>query len=114
MGNPIVHFEIIGSDAQGLQSFYRDLFGWDVDANNEFNYGMVAAPDGQGIAGGIGADPTGGSRVTVYAQVPDLQAALDKAVSLGGTAIMEPTDLGMVQIAMFTDPAGNVFGLTKG
>jgi predicted enzyme related to lactoylglutathione lyase len=114
MGNPVVHFEIIGQDAAKLHSFYRDLFGWEIDANNEFNYGIVPAPEGQGIGGGIGADPSGNARVTVYAQVPDLQAALDKAVSLGGTTIMEPTDMGVVQIAMFIDPAGNSFGLLKG
>jgi predicted enzyme related to lactoylglutathione lyase len=114
LGNPIVHFEILGADGAKLQSFYRDLFGWEVDANNEWNYGMVAAPNGQGIPGGIGADMDGQPKVTIYAQVPDLQAALDKAVSLGGKVAMEPADLGMVQLAQFTDPAGNLFGLVKG
>jgi predicted enzyme related to lactoylglutathione lyase len=114
LGNPIVHFEIMGPDGPKLHSFYSELFGWDVDANNEFNYGMVAAPDGKGIPGGIGAAPDGKSVITVYAEVPDLQAALDKAVALGGAVVMEPTDLGMVQLAQFTDPAGNLFGLVKG
>jgi len=30
MGQPVVHFEILGKDAQKLQSFYRELFSWDV------------------------------------------------------------------------------------
>ena len=114
MGSPIVHFEILGPDATKLNSFYHDLFGWEIDANNEFNYGMVAVQDDQGIAGGIGAAMDGKPVVTVYAQVPDLQAALDKAVSLGGKVVMEPADLGMIQLAQFTDPAGNLIGLVKG
>ena len=52
----------------------------------------------------------------MYAQVPDLQATLDKAVALGASVLMPPTEIvpGTVTMAMFTDPAGNIFGLTKG
>jgi predicted enzyme related to lactoylglutathione lyase len=28
MGNPVVHFEVVGKDAQALQSFYKDAFDW--------------------------------------------------------------------------------------
>jgi uncharacterized protein len=115
LGNPIVHFEIMGPDGAKLHSFYHNLFGWEIDANNPYNYGMISAPtEGPGIGGGIGQEPDGAPRVTVYAGVPDLQAALDKAVALGGKVVMEPTDLGDVQLAQFTDPAGNLFGLVKG
>lgn len=113
MPNPVVHFEIIGTDAPKLQKFYADLFHWDVDANNPMDYGLVAA-DGRGIAGGIGGDMGGGKRVSVYIEVDDPQAYLDKAVELGGTILMPPTDvMEGVNIAMFADPEGNVTGLTK-
>jgi predicted enzyme related to lactoylglutathione lyase len=53
--------------------------------------------------------------VTIYVQVPDLQAALDQAVALGGKVLMPPTEIpGVVTLAMFADPEGNVIGLTKG
>jgi uncharacterized protein len=29
MGQPVVHFEIIGKDAKKLRSYYGDLFGWE-------------------------------------------------------------------------------------
>jgi predicted enzyme related to lactoylglutathione lyase len=111
--NPVVHFEIIGEDAPKLQGFYRDLFGWKVDADNEWNYGMVETGGEGGINGGVGGDMGGGKRVTVYAAVDDLQAYLDKAERLGGTVLMPATDMGEVVIAMFADPAGNVTGLVK-
>jgi predicted enzyme related to lactoylglutathione lyase len=115
LSSPVVHFEILGPDAGKLQSFYHEVFGWDIDANNEYNYGMIAAPeDKSGIGGGIGSSQDGGTQVSVYAAVPDLQVALDKAVSLGGKVVMEPADLGDVQLAQFTDPAGNLMGLVKG
>ena len=39
--NPVMHFEITGPDGPGLQRFYRDLFDWKIDTNNEWQYGMV-------------------------------------------------------------------------
>jgi len=41
MGAAVVHFEVIGKDGKALTSFYTELFGWKVDANNPMNYGMV-------------------------------------------------------------------------
>jgi len=116
MPNPVVHFEIIGGDGKKLHAFYASLFGWKVDANNEWNYGMVdTQTPGTGIAGGIGGAMDGQARVTVYAQVPDLQASLDKAVSLGGKVLMPITEIpGAVTMAMIADPEGNTMGLIKG
>jgi predicted enzyme related to lactoylglutathione lyase len=62
MGQPVVHFEIIGKDAAKLQSYYGELFGWQVDAGNPMRYGIVGRDqnvnaDGVGIGGGIGAAP---------------------------------------------------------
>jgi hypothetical protein len=74
---------------------------------------MVDA-ESSGVAGGIGQEPGGASRVTLYTQVDDLQATLDKAVTLGGKVTVPPTEIpGAVTFAMFQDPEGNVFGLTK-
>jgi predicted enzyme related to lactoylglutathione lyase len=116
MPNPVVHFEIVGKDGKKLQDFYAQLFGWKVDANNEYNYGIVdTETPGTGIAGGIGPTMDGNARVTVYAQVPDLQASLDQAEKLGGKVIMPVTEIpGAVTMAMIADPEGNTFGLIKG
>jgi predicted enzyme related to lactoylglutathione lyase len=112
MPNPVVHFEIIGGSSKQLQDFYSSLFDWKIDSNNEYNYGMVDTASGAGIAGGIAADMDGhGSRVTVYAQVPDVQASLNKAEQLGGKVLLPPTPIGQMTIAMFSDPAGNTMGL---
>lgn len=113
MGNPVVHFEILGGDGAKLQTFYADLFGWKVDANNPMGYGMIDN-GGEGINGGIMADAQ--PRVTFYVQVADLQAALDKAGRLGGKTVMPVTEIpgSDTVLAQFTDPAGNVIGLVKG
>ena len=114
MGNPVVHFEVAGKEAKKLQKFYADLFGWKIDANNPMDYGMVAAEEG-GIGGGVSPSPDGGTHVTFYVQVDDLQAALDKAEKLGGKTVNPPMDVpGGPSLAHFTDPEGNFIGLAKG
>jgi predicted enzyme related to lactoylglutathione lyase len=114
MTQPVVHFEVVGPDAKSLQGYYSSLFDWKIDANNPMNYGMVEAGEG-GIAGGVGPSPDSQPHVTFYVQVPDLQAALDKAEKLGGKTATPPMDVpGGPSIAHFTDPAGNMVGLVKG
>jgi len=33
MGNPVVHFEIIGRDPARLRTFFTKLFEWESDTN---------------------------------------------------------------------------------
>ncbi len=112
MGCPVVHFEITGKDPAKTQNFYGKLFDWDMQVMPEMNYGLVQAQNGKGIGGGVtgGGDmPTG---VTVYVEVNDLQAYLDKATKLGATTLVPPTTIpGMVSFAMFSDPDGNMVGI---
>jgi predicted enzyme related to lactoylglutathione lyase len=120
MGQPVVHFEVVGKDAQKLNGYYSELFGWEIDANNEMRYGMVAREgntgrDGVGIGGGIGAGPEGyGGHVTFYVAVPDVEEALQKAESLGGERIMGPeTIMDRITLGHFKDPEGHLIGLVQ-
>jgi predicted enzyme related to lactoylglutathione lyase len=113
VANPVGWFEVTGPDASALQSFYAGAFGWNIDANNSMNYGMVAAEEG-GIGGGVAPHPEGKSHATFYIAVPDLDAALAKVGELGGQTIMPPMDVpDGPSIAFFSDPAGNQIGLMK-
>ncbi len=114
MAHPVIHFEVLGPDGAALQGFYRQAFDWSINSDNPMNYGMVD-PAGSGVAGGIGASMDGNPFVTVYVEVDDLQAALDKIAELGGQTVMPPMDVpGGPSIALFSDPAGNRIGLVKG
>jgi predicted enzyme related to lactoylglutathione lyase len=111
---PVTHFEINAQDAPAAQKFYRDLFGWGIDANNPDNYGMIDTKnEGTGINGGIGASREGRSWVTFYVECDDPAATLAKAERLGGRRIMEPMQSMNVTYALFADPEGNVIGLAK-
>ena len=116
--NNVCHWEIGAKDAPALQSFYRKLFDWEIDANNPMNYGMArtGGQAGNGIDGGIcpRCEETP-AYVTFYVRVEDLQTYLDRAVSLGGTTLVPPTEIpgGGGHIAIFADLEGNRIGLYK-
>jgi hypothetical protein len=120
MGQPVVHFEVIGKDGKRLQSFFSELFGWELDASNPMGYGVVQREgnvnaDGAGIGGGIGGGPQGyDGHVTFYVEVPDVEAALAEAERLGGTRIMGPDKvMDTIEIGQFADPEGHMIGLVK-
>jgi predicted enzyme related to lactoylglutathione lyase len=127
VGQPVVHFEIIGRDPAGLRRYYGELFGWEFDTGGpvapsvsgagEYGFteaGRAADASGiPGIPGGVGGGEGHAPHVVFYVGVPDVPAALRKAESLGGRRAMGPerspgTDL---VVAHFTDPEGNLVGL---
>jgi len=121
MGQPVVHFEVVGRDGEALQSYYAELFDWEVNAENEMKYGLVdreanSNAEGIGLGGGIGQGPEGyEGHVTFYVEVPSVEDALAKAESLGGARVMGPeTIMGRMVLGQFTDPEGNVIGLIQG
>ena len=120
MGQPVVHFEIVGQDPVKLQEYYATLFGWEIAADNPMNYGLVQREgnlnaDGIGIGGGISGGPEGyGGHVTVYVEVPDVEASLAQAESLGGTRMMGPEEvMERLVIGLFNDPEGHTIGVIQ-
>ena len=126
MPQPIVHFEIIGDDPAKLRSYYSGLFGWTFDTDSpvapaisdEGDYGFVSAPttaDGRdiGIPAGVGGGDGFDAHTIVYVGVPNVEAALLAAESLGGTRVLGPQQnpSGKLVVGQFRDPAGNLVGL---
>lgn len=113
MGKPIVHFEIGCRDMARTSKFYADLFEWSTQDFGPAT--MINTGDGQGIHGHINAlghEPH--NYVTIYAQVEDLQAYLDKAEKLGGKTVVPPTQVPNAgAFAWLSDPEGNIVGLWK-
>jgi uncharacterized protein len=124
VGQPVVHFEVIGKEPGKLRSFYGGLFDWEFDTSGPVsaavseagNYGFVdryTTDDGTGIRGGVGGGDDYTSHVLFYVGVPDVEAALRAAERLGGKRVLGPdknpgTDL---VIGHFTDPEGNLIGV---
>lgn len=111
MPNPVVHFEILGTDGKQLQRFYGEMFGWTINADNPMSYGL-ADTGGAGINGGIGQAEK--PLATIYIEVDDPGDYLKRVIAAGAEVVQEVTVVpGMVTFAQFRDPAGNVIGLVK-
>lgn len=123
MGQPVVHFEIIGKNPTKLRGYFGELFGWEFETSSPVaqavseprNYGFVnriPASDCAGIPGGIGGGTAYEPHVIFYVGVPDVEAALQRAESLGGKRQMGPerAPTGLV-VGHFTDPEGNLIGV---
>jgi uncharacterized protein len=120
MGQPVCHFEIIGSDPATLRSYYARLFGWEFDTGDATTgavsepgqYGFVDGTTTDGINGGVGGGKGFEARVLFYGGVPSVEAALQKAEALGGKRRMGPEGTpGIHLVGQFTDPEGNLIGV---
>ncbi len=124
MGQPVVHFEIIGKNPEKLRKYFGDLFGWEFDTNAPVaqaisasgNYGFVnrnTTDDGTGIPGGVGGGINYDGHAIFYVGVPNVEAALQKAESLGGTRRMGPAKNPGAEVVVghFTDPEGHLIGV---
>jgi predicted enzyme related to lactoylglutathione lyase len=124
MPQPVVHFEIIGTDPARLRGFFGELFGWSYErtpvapaVSEPDSYGFIdllTGNDGSGIRGGVGGGPGYDSHAMFYVGVPDVERALELAESLGGARTMGPetSPTGLV-VGHFTDPEGNLIGLAS-
>jgi predicted enzyme related to lactoylglutathione lyase len=118
MGRPVVHFEIVGKDANALQRFYEQAFGWQIGpkmAGVDIHYAMAYPQAGVGIDGGIGGASDGyAGHVTFYIAVPSLEDALGEIERCGGKTMMPPDRVpDGPRIALFADPEGHVVGLLE-
>jgi predicted enzyme related to lactoylglutathione lyase len=109
---PVVHWEIEAVDPERQRAFYADLFNWQIGDG----FIMEIPPGIGGPEPGPGGHIRGSDRsgVTLYVQVADLRASLDRSVSLGATIVAEPFDVpDGPTLAAITDPEGNPVTLVQ-
>ena len=112
MAAPVIHFEIGCKNTAKTVTFYSELLGWTTEAYGPAQ--MIDTGSKQGISGHIqslGHEPH--NYVTVYVQVDDLQAYLDKATALGGKTLVKPVPIPTGKFAWLADPDGNIVGLLQ-
>lgn len=109
----VAHWQLISRDPARTAAFYGDLFSWTVSDDNGMGYRTIGT--GGGVDGGVWPSPPDGPEaVQLYIEVPDIDAALARALELGGRVLMPVQTLpdgDMMALAM--DPLGRPFGLMK-
>ena len=105
-----VWVDLSSTDAEASREFYSKLFGWNVEVNEDPQYGGygLARIDGQDAAG-IGGQMTEGAPTTwnLYIGTDDADKLAEDVKSAGGTVVAPPFDVGeMGRMAVFQDPTG--------
>lgn len=110
-------FELHTRDLPASVTFYRDVFGWDIEVASdtpELRYVVMKEGDDQ-LAGIMDASsflPEGiPAHWSVYFRVADVDAALARAVELGGTITMPAEETPYGRLAQVSDPTGAPFRL---
>jgi predicted enzyme related to lactoylglutathione lyase len=116
-----------GDNTAATRRVYRDAFGWDAEPTAT-SYDPAVDTDHQSIRGGLGAagllsrllgrdpavlDAHAGS-VAFYVQVPDLDRAVQRIETLGGTLARGPmSGTHGAQLALIADPQGALVRLFR-
>ena len=112
----LVWNEHLSLDYQAAQQFYGPALDWrfhDI-SDGDFRYATFLAADGREV-GGIGQPPAQlpslAGRWLVYFAATDTDAALDRAVRLGGEVVLPALDTPHGRLAVLRDEQQAVFAL---
>jgi uncharacterized protein len=111
----IVHVELSAKDRKSLSKFYADVFGWEMEHDDDMNYTTFKA--GDGVAGGFNpvTEESPAGTVTIYIETDDVTASLKDVQKAGGAVLIPEAEIpGQGKFGLFRDPQGNMIGLFKG
>jgi len=114
--NRVVHFEISAQDPERVTTFYREVFGWEINKwDGPQDYWLIETGKSQpGIDGAImrKMDPSAGVINTIG--VAELDDSLERVTGSGGSVLSEIMTIPNVgRFAYCKDPEGNMFGLMQ-
>ena len=120
MPSPIVYFQLGATDARAAADFVREVFDWQVSGadgtvlNIDTGAGQID-PNDIFVSGSIRQLSADLQPVTsVYVQVADLDATLEKASARGARVIVPRTDRpGQATVAVIQAPSGHTFGIVQ-
>lgn len=123
MNGKVVHFEIPAKNLKRAQSFYKDVFGWQINEvpMPQGSYTLVSTgpvdKDGRpaqpgNINGGMMKMTKPIASPVITLQADDIDAALDAVKKHGGKTVVKKTAMGEFGFyGYFKDSEGNLLGL---
>lgn len=117
----VVHFEIPFDDGARATTFYREAFGWNMDAMPQFQYVMVTTTptdeEGRpaetgGINGGMLEREGPITSPVITINVADIDEATARIEKLGGKLVLGRRVVGEAGFSAYVeDTEGNLIGL---
>ena len=113
MDHPFCHVELASTDIGNAKNFYSTLFNWklsDTDMGGGMIYSTFKPSSGPG--GGMFTMPGAPTMWLPYVGVDDINAATEKAKSLGATVHKGPMEVpGHGWMTILADPTGATIAL---
>jgi uncharacterized glyoxalase superfamily protein PhnB len=107
----VTYLHMPATDVRRAAAFYRDVFAWSI---NRPDSDRPSFDDASGLLSGAwvgdhlsAAEPG----LLPYIYVADIDETVALIVAHGGAIVTEPYPEGLLTVATFRDPAGNVIGL---
>ncbi len=117
----VVHFEIPVDDLERAQKFYKNIFGWTMDAVPDMEYIIIRTtpvdennmPTEPGaINGGMMKRQSPLTSPLVIINVQNIEDSMKKVKKMGGEIVRGKTQvMDMGYVAYFKDTEGNIIGL---
>ncbi|HTI69948.1 MAG TPA: VOC family protein [Candidatus Limnocylindria bacterium] len=113
MPNPVIRWQIVSPEPDKAAQFYHHLFGWELSKANAMGYRELKSGTASTVDGGVWPAPPGqGGFVQLFFEVPDVDACLAKASTLGATVIVPKSVLPDGDtMAVLLDPTGISLGI---
>ena len=110
--NTVGFIEIPSDDLDALMKFYGDMFQWKFESvPGKFRYYSIDTGH-ETIKGGITARQDATHTTVSYVTVKSVEAATEKAVSLGAKVVVPKSAVtGVGWYSVLLDPQGNRLGL---
>ncbi len=107
----VTYLDLPATDVRLAAAFYRDVFGWRI---NRPDGDRPSFDDASGLLSGAWISdhlPAAEPGLLPYIYVADIEETVSLIVAHGGAILTEPFPEGLLSVATFRDPAGNVIGL---
>jgi predicted enzyme related to lactoylglutathione lyase len=90
--NAVVHLELHTSDLSRACAFYASLLGWRSERVDTGGGSYQALDLGDGLGGGVVECETRRPLWLPYVEVPEINAATERARRLGASVLLEPRE----------------------
>jgi uncharacterized protein len=107
----ITYLHMPATDVRQAAAFYREVFGWRIN-NPDSDRPSFDTPNGH-LSGAWVSDHLTAteSGLQPYIYVDDADDTLARILAHGGEIVTSPFPEGLLTVATFRDPAGNLLGL---
>ena len=110
-GNRLVHLELCTPNLPRACAFYTRLFDWRAETIHVGAGRYLALDLGTELQGGVAEQERTRPLWLPYVQVTDVEAATDRAISLGGSVSIEPREGPAGWRSVVTAPAAGEIAL---